>query len=253
MERGEIVANELKKSSDNENINVSVIDLGSMSSIKCFAKEFNKKESHLDILINNAGILTGSSFETTEDGYEKHFGVNILGTWYLTKLLLPKLRVTKGAKVISLSSLGHWFSNPFYTVNPERACMYFRMINYCNSKMGILQLMKEFNRQENCHGIRFYSVHPGIINTGLWKNFTINPLTFTPRFMCKNTAEGAATTVYCAVSKYVDITNESGLYYSDCKVARARYDAYWESKQKKVWKTCESCCGDSFYYKDITK
>lgn len=222
-----------------------------MSSIKCFAKEFNKKENRLDILINNAGVMCGSNYENTEDGYEKHFGVNVLGTWYFTKLLLPKLRITKGSKVIFLSSLGHWFSNPFYTVNPERACIYCRLLNYCNSKMAILQLMKEFNRQENCHGIRFYAVHPGIINTLLWRNFLVNPLTFVPGFMLKSAAEGAATSVYCAVSKYVDMTNETGYYYSDCQIVTSRIDASWEGKQKKVWKVCEQCCGDSFYYKDI--
>jgi NAD(P)-dependent dehydrogenase (short-subunit alcohol dehydrogenase family) len=69
------------------------LDLGSLESVRDFAKEFNSKYDRLDILINNAGVMTSSSKRFfTKDGFEMHFGVNHLGHFLLTNLLLEPLK-----------------------------------------------------------------------------------------------------------------------------------------------------------------
>lgn len=96
------------------------VDFNSLKSVKSFGKEYLNKNCPLDILINNAGLISKNEYEITEDGFEKHFGVNVLAPYYLTRILLPKLRLTPNSRVIFLSSLGHWFSYPFYSVSPAK-------------------------------------------------------------------------------------------------------------------------------------
>jgi len=69
------------------------LDLGSLDSVRAFAKAFKEKYSKLDILINNAGVIFPPDKQVfTEDGFEMHFGVNHLGHFLLTNLLLPELK-----------------------------------------------------------------------------------------------------------------------------------------------------------------
>lgn len=94
------------------------IDLSSLHSVKVFCTAYREKGYPLDILINNAGMIGRDSFDVSEDGYEIHFAVNVLGQYYLTKLLLPQLRLSTPSRVVFLSSLSHWFANPFYSIPP---------------------------------------------------------------------------------------------------------------------------------------
>lgn len=109
--------------------------------------------------------------------------------------------------------------------------------------MALLQLTKEFNRREHDHGINFYAVHPGIINSGLWREYSFNPVRLAP-YILKTASEGASTTIYCATSSFCE--NESGYYYSDCDKATVRCDANWKKKQLEVWNVCENYCNSDF-------
>lgn len=80
------------------------LDLANLKSVREFVNELN--ETHIDILINNAGVFF-PKYCTTDDGFEMHFGTNHLGHFLLTILLLPKLNNAKQARIVNVSSLGH--------------------------------------------------------------------------------------------------------------------------------------------------
>jgi len=83
------------------------LDLNDLASVKQFAQTFNSKYDHIDILLNNAGIMALPERETTAQGFEKQIGVNHLGHFLLTTLLMDKIKASQEARIINVSSLAH--------------------------------------------------------------------------------------------------------------------------------------------------
>ena len=83
------------------------LDLNDLNSVKEFAANFNQKYEKLDILLNNAGIMALPERKTTAQGYEMQFGVNHVGHFLLTKLLLDKEKAAPEGRIVNLSSLAH--------------------------------------------------------------------------------------------------------------------------------------------------
>ena len=104
VERGQEAAKEIGGL-----VRVKKCDLASFASVRKFCEEINKEERKVDILINNAGMVTMSR-ELTEDGQEMQFQSNHLGHFLLTNLLLGKLNAAKdGARIVNVSSVAHWY------------------------------------------------------------------------------------------------------------------------------------------------
>jgi len=83
------------------------LDLNDLVSVKKFADDFNSKYDKLDILLNNAGIMALPERETTKQGYEKQNGVNHVGHFLLTTLLLDKVKAAEQGRIVNVSSLAH--------------------------------------------------------------------------------------------------------------------------------------------------
>jgi len=194
-----------------------------LNSVEKFAEEFRQKESRLDILINNAGIMAAPK-STTEDGFESQIGVNHLGHFLLTNLLLDMLEESgPGSRVVTLSSLAHRRGFKF---NISDLMMdqkpYDKWEQYGNAKLANILFTKELANQLKDSGVTAYAVHPGVVMTELGRSLdsTTEQLFvllahYTPlRYAFKTPTEGAQTTIHCAVSE--DVANESGQYYADC-------------------------------------
>eukprot|EP00105_Crassostrea_gigas_P030343 XP_011452614.1 PREDICTED: retinol dehydrogenase 13 [Crassostrea gigas] len=108
--RAERAATDIMKKSNNQNIVVKIVDLASLDSIRKFADNINKSEPKIDILINNAGIMM-CPYWKTQDGFEMQFGVNHLGHFLLTNLLLDKIKSSAPARIINVSSRAHTRKN----------------------------------------------------------------------------------------------------------------------------------------------
>lgn len=174
----EVIDNIKSKHTD---VDVSVIplDLSDFVSIKAFADKYITTGKPLHILINNAGIM-GCPLAYTKQGYESQFGVNHLGHFLLTNLLLPLLKQSgtaeSPARVINISSLANLFFAPtegidFNNLKAEHS--YNAWTKYGESKLSNILFSNELNRimkQENQHVISM-SLHPGFItNTSLARN-----------------------------------------------------------------------------------
>ena len=128
-------------------------------------------EERLDLLINNAGIMIPPR-EETADGFESQFGVNHLGHFALTGLLLPKLRATPGARVVTVSSTAHKVGKiDFEDVHARRS--YSKQGRYSMSKFANLLFAHELQRRFDSAGDPTLSVacHPGISDTELSRYF----------------------------------------------------------------------------------
>ena len=110
IKEGIKAADEIKQITGNDNVVVKELDLASFKSIRNFAGNINSYEVRVDILVNNAGVFLCPQSKT-EDGFEMHFGVNYLGHFLLTLLLVEKIKKSSSARIINLTSNLHRSNN----------------------------------------------------------------------------------------------------------------------------------------------
>lgn len=190
------------------------LDLGSLASVKKAAATV-AREPRLDVLINNAGIMI-PPYELTRDGFESQFGVNHLGPFALTGLLLDKLRATPNARVVSTASIAHKQGKiHFDDINAERG--YNAMSRYAQSKIANLYFAYELQRRLSAAGDTTISVaaHPGIADTELSRYLPRALMLIAPLFrpLFNTPAQGAWPTLCAASMPGV----EGGDYYGPSK------------------------------------
>ncbi len=146
------------------------LDLNSLDSVKKAAEQVNK-EDQLDILINNAGVMT-PPLGRTVDGFETQMGVNHFGHFALTGLLLPKMLEQKNGRIVSLSSLGHK-TGKIYFEDIQCEGKYDAMERYKMSKLANALFVRELHRRLSTKGTNVICVasHPGVADTELSRNF----------------------------------------------------------------------------------
>jgi len=253
-ERGLPAVEEIRTATGNDQVFFKKLDLARITSIRAFAEDFIDEEERLDILINNAGLGSPKA-ETTDDGFEIHMGVNHLGHFLLTNLLLDHLKQSgPGSRVVTVSALAalligevdledlmnsKGYSHPWY---PPMAT-YRR---YANSKLANILFTQELARRLEGSGVTAYSLHPGIIQTELTRNvestierFLTAMVSFPPfSYLLKTPIEGAQTTICCAVDKALE--HQSGLYYADCTAKDANHAQLKDPLiAKKLWELSE--------------
>lgn len=149
-------------------LEVMALDLGDLSSVRRFADDFRARYDHLDVLINNAGVMWVPK-GTTADGFETHFGTNVLGHVLLTSLLLDLMPDSSDSRVVTVSSSAHkGVAFNFDDVAWEKS--YSKVRAYRSSKLANLLFALELQRRLDAAGSKVLSVaaHPGMsINTGL--------------------------------------------------------------------------------------
>ncbi|MBX5173363.1 SDR family NAD(P)-dependent oxidoreductase [Rhizobium sp. NZLR1b] len=215
---------------DLANVTAEALDLGDLASVDLFAKHILASGSHIDMLINNAGIMACPETRVGP-GWEAQFATNHLGHFALTNLLWPLLE--GGARVVSVSSAGH-HASPIRWDGVQFTRGYDKWLAYGQSKTANALFAVQLDRLGRDHGIRAFSLHPGKIFTPLQRHLTQTEMTAAgwldesgapadPTF--KTPAQGAATQVWAATSSQLD--GLGGLYCEDCDIA-ARAEAAGE-------------------------
>jgi NAD(P)-dependent dehydrogenase (short-subunit alcohol dehydrogenase family) len=147
------------------------LDLSNLASIRGFATRMRASHDRLDLLINNAGVMTPPTREVTADGLELQLGTNHLGHFALTAQLLPLLKAGDRPRVISLGSVAARGGRiDFDDLNSERS--YVPMAAYGQSKLACVMFALEFQRRSTAAGwgIDSIAAHPGIARTNLLHN-----------------------------------------------------------------------------------
>jgi retinol dehydrogenase-12 len=193
------------------------LDLGDFSSIRACAARFLALEEPLHVLVNNAGLA--GSRGLTHDGFERTFGVNYLGPFLLTELLLPRLKSSAPSRVVNVASKAHFGAKAIDWAllrQPTRSRTGFS--EYELSKLCNVLHAIELSRRLQGTTVNTYSLHPGMIASDVWRNVPWGLRQLMLLFM-KSNAEGARTTVYCAASEQV--AAHTGQYYDDCRAVAA--------------------------------
>uniref|UniRef100_A0A182NH89 Uncharacterized protein n=1 Tax=Anopheles dirus TaxID=7168 RepID=A0A182NH89_9DIPT len=220
LERANEARNDIVAQTGLGEIHVRELDLASMESIRKFAKGFLEEESRLDLLINNAGVMACPK-ALTKDGFEQQLGVNHLGHFLLTNLLLDRLKASPPSRIINLSSLAHKYGKiNRKDLNSEHS--YNQVTAYCQSKLANVMFTRELAKRLQGTGVTAYAVHPGTVDTDLPRHMgsffflfdhkLVKPLL---RVAFKTPLSGAQTTLYTALDE--DLALESGKYYADCR------------------------------------
>ncbi|HLX88309.1 MAG TPA: SDR family oxidoreductase [Acidimicrobiales bacterium] len=185
------------------------LDLAELASVRRSADEFLSRDEPLHVLINNAGVAGQRGL--TADGFELAFGVNHLGHFLLTTLLLDRLRQSVPARVVTVSSVGHRSARgvDFDAVRrPSRS--FSGLPEYGVSKLCNLLFTQELARREAGTGLTTYALHPGTIASDIWRRVPW-PLEPVLKRLMRSTEEGAQTSLYCATAP--ELAEVSGRYY----------------------------------------
>lgn len=144
------------------------LDLGSLASVRGAAASILAAHPRIDILVDNAGVM-GISERRTEDGFEMQLGVNHLGHFALTALLLPALLESDDARVVSVTSTGRHSGRPIDPDNPHLDGRYDPWRAYGQSKLANVHFALELDRLFRAAGVpaRSIVVHPGFVNSDL--------------------------------------------------------------------------------------
>ena len=166
QEKGKKAEVDVRRESGNSSVHFRKLDLASFDSIRRFSKEVLSEESRVDILINNAGVMY-CPFQKTEDGFETQFGVNHLGHFLLTHLLLDKIKQAPEGRIIVVSSLGHTLTSKLDldTINSE--AHYSPYVAYFKSKLANVLFAKALAKRLAGSNVTANSLHPGAVVTDL--------------------------------------------------------------------------------------
>lgn len=200
------------------------VDLGRLASVEAFADGLAKEQESLDLLINNAGVMTPPKRLATYDGFELQFGTNYLGHFALTAHLMPLLRRGQAPLVVSVSSVAaRGGAIDFDDLQAERA--YKPMPVYGQSKLACLMFAFELQRRSVAGnwGVRSIAAHPGVSRTDLLLNGTgrWSGPGMARRFLWflfQPVAQGALPTLYAATSP----SAVAGGYYGPDKLSETR-------------------------------
>lgn len=206
------------------NVVFGQLDLASLDSIQSFAEGLRSSHGNLDLLINNAAVMTPPRRQSTADGFELQLGTNYLGHFALTAQLFPLLRKGQQARVVTLSSIAaRDGAIDFDDLQAERG--YKPMRVYGQSKLACLMFALELQRRSDAAGwgIQSLAAHPGISRTDLLPNgagawSTAGILRRFMWFLFQPAEQGALPTLYAATSPQA----RGGAYYGPDKLREVR-------------------------------
>jgi len=247
LEKAEIARDELLAASSQigkDQLEVMRLDLGQQAQVRDFAKAFLATNRPIHLLINNAGVMLPDRRETS-DGFEAHFGVNHLGHFLLTNLLLERIRESTPARIVNVSSDALHFSSLSEKLEDlnweDRSFSGWR--SYGDSKLMNVLFTNELNRRFESEGVVSNALHPGIVKTELgrdqpwWMN--IVGLLMLP--ISKSPEQGAATSLYVATNE--ELGRKGGGYFADCGPGRVHRLSGNGQLERLLWQRSEELVG----------
>lgn len=241
-ERGEAALEELLLNG-NRDIRLMLCDLGSLEDIRRFTDEFKSEYQHLDVLINNAGVISLDRRET-KNGLEEQFGVNHIGHFTLTLRLLELMG--QGSRIVVVASGAHKVGKIHF--DDYNLTHGFHVIKaYGQSKLANILFARELSDRVKSKGITVNCSHPGAVatsmgidrKTGFGKTITnlLKPFFLTPE-------EGAKTAIYLATNETLSKT--TGKYFYRCKMVKTSKAAKSKSKAKALFELSERISGEKW-------
>jgi len=261
LTRAQAMADQIKESTGNPNVDVGELELDKPNSVRAFANNYLANHTELNLLINNAGVMA-CPLSRTEQGWEMQFATNHLGHFLLTCLLSPALVTGSPARVVNLSSGGHNFAPVDFDDIHFNHRDYDKFQSYGQSKTANILFSIELDNRLKDRGVRVNAVHPGVIMTDLGRHMseediqaiTSNRPEGSPEMVFKEIPAGAATSVWMATSP--DLEHVGGQYAQDCGLvdpdaadAGTGGWAKWAQgtdDARRLWSMSEDMLGETF-------
>ena len=241
----ESTTREIKRIVPAANVICKHLDLASLISVNNFAEEIKVQEDNVHILINNAGVGF-CPCTSTEDGFEMQMGVNHLGHFYLTNLLLDKLKASTPSRILvvtsTLAKRGNINLNNL-NISPSE---YNKNAAYHNSKLANNLFCRELACRLKGTDVGVFAISPGVVFTNLmrhsptWLTTLAYPLLW---LLMRSPTDGCQTIVHCATDEQLSNPKYSGKFFRDC------VEQEWDSKSlddlvaKELWKISEKLVG----------
>ena len=235
-DRGKIALKEVIEYSKNEKTDLLICDLSSQSSIIAFTETFKRKYNRLDILINNAGMMSNKRMET-DIGIELTFAVNHLGYFITTNLLLDMLQNTPSSRIITVSSDLH-FNGKIDFNNLMHKDDYNGFTAYSNSKLANVLFTYKLNEILLGSETTINAVHPGVVKTKFSIEDRNSNLTFSAGRISPE--ESAKALIYLCTS--LDLQGVSGKYFNKMNIEQSSTMSYNKELADALWqKSIEYC------------
>jgi NAD(P)-dependent dehydrogenase (short-subunit alcohol dehydrogenase family) len=261
VNKGEEAAGKIREKYAQAQVTVMPLNLADLKSVHTFAETFQVKYDRLDVLINNAGVMALPARKTA-DGFEMQFGTNHLGHFALTGLLLPALKATPHARVVTVSSFVH-VSGAIHFDDLQWEKGYDRWGAYAQSKLSNLLFTYELQRRLAAAGIDVISLgcHPGYAATNLQfagprmegSSISVWMMKLGNILFAQSQRMGALPTLFAAVAPqvngcdYVGPTSLGGTRGYPDKV-RSNNLSYDEGLAKRLWGVSEELTGVKYSF-----
>jgi NAD(P)-dependent dehydrogenase (short-subunit alcohol dehydrogenase family) len=235
------------------------LDLASLASVRAFAARANERLARIDVLCNNAGVMTVpyKKYATTKDGFEMHFGINHLGHFALTGLMLDKLIASAPARIVTVSSYAHRLGGKMVFEDLQGRRNFANA--YANSKLANLLFTYELERRLRGRNLEVKAVacHPGFARSNL---FTTGPRMAQSKpawwmklllLTAQPTAMGAMNEIYAAVGSDIeggDYIGPSGFFEAVGlpKKVQSNRRSLNEADARQLWECSEELSGVRF-------
>lgn len=229
------VVAELRALAGHDDVHAIECDLGALASVRTAAASVLAKDEPLHILINNAGVAGQRG--ATSDGFELQFGVNHLGHFLLTTLLLDRLKASAPSRIVHVASSNHRGARGFDWEAVRRPTASIAGLHEYNvSKLANVLYSAELARRLHGSGVTSYAINPGRVASNIWQRI---PWPFRQLFMMTmlTTEQGARSTVHAATSPDVI----SGRYYGkSCTEEKVSAEGRDEALAAELWTRSEA-------------
>jgi retinol dehydrogenase-12 len=239
---------EIIDATGNQRVDMALADLSSLQEVRDVAAEINAQYPHLDVLVNNAGLMLGAQREVSADGYELTLATNHLGPFLLTSLLLDLLRKSPAARIVNVASMAYRFSKPTLDdIQSERS--YSAMWEYGTTKLWNIMFTQELARRLRAHhitNVTTNSLHPGAVATGYgqqsggWLSAVLalgRPFMLSPE-------KGAETSIFLASDP--SVATVSGGFYSKKKPEPVKSSFNTLANSQRLWNISEQLTNTQF-------
>ena len=235
LERAQPALAHLRAASAGAQVEALALDLGDFASVRRCAQTFLARGLPLHLLVNNAGLAFSGGL--TGSGFELAFGVNHMGHFLLTQLLLERIQASAPARIVTVASRAHYRATGLDWAALRQATRTRTAINeYSNSKLANVLFSAELGRRLAGTGVSTYALHPGVVASDVWRAvpWPIRPLL---KLGMISTEEGAKTTMFCATAP--EPAQQTGLYYDKCKPRTPSAMGQDQALATELWKRSE--------------
>jgi NAD(P)-dependent dehydrogenase (short-subunit alcohol dehydrogenase family) len=253
LDKGKDAASRITAAGPRGEVALQELDLTSLESVRAAAGQLRSDYDHIDLLINNAGVMYPPK-ENTKDGFELQFGTNHLGHFALTGLLLDRLLPVAGSRVVTVSSIGHRIRADIHFDDLQWEHSYNRVSAYGQAKLANLLFTYELQRRLAPHGTTIaVAAHPGGSNTELMRHLPGWAAAFYPAIapLFQDAAMGALPTLRAASDPAV----LGGQYYGPGGFAQTRgypkvvgssRKSHDVERQRRLWTVSEELTGVTY-------